>query len=300
MLQSQKGYNLIQLMLSMTLGLIVVVMGVAVYQKMSRHYDRTVEVLEHHSQALAVNELLTRLVDQAGVHSRYGTQAWQQKIFSGEMQPTLFGLNYPMVYAQNFPLINDNYLNLADPNSDILMLQVVDEVTYAHQVILPSEAVEIDLDEGLDLAFQKGRYVLLGDGYKSLLAIAEEDANTEKLILKDPLAVGLNAPIMIASGYRIVILYIRNTERLDIQGQPIYALYQRIIYGPSRSTTQELVAGVTSMQVEVFLDGEWQRVSSDLPRSAWDGDIHGLRVSYQIDGKTYQSVIALKGVSHAS
>ena len=54
------------------------------------------------------------------------------------------------------------------------------------------------------------------------------------------------------------------------------------------------------MQIEVYRDGDWQRVSNDLPRNAWDEDIHGLRVSYQIDGNTYQSVIALKGVFYAS
>lgn len=299
----QRGMSLVQLMLSMTLGIIVVVMGIAVYQKMSRHYDKTVTVLEHHTQVLAVNELLTRLVDQAGIHSPFGQQAWQQHFFVGGNSPKLFGLDYldyPHVYAQQYALLSGTTLTLADPDSDILMLQMVGDSTYlncntinGHQVC-PLQQGDEQFSTALDL--RDGRYFLISDAYKIALAVRKKDNETHDVVLTAPLPMGFHSPALVASDYRVVILYIRDTGRLDQQGDPILGLYQRSLLGPSSSSMQELVAGVEQMHIEVYYQSHWQRVDSSIPIQAWARDIAGLRVKYRIDGQAYTSVIALKGV----
>lgn len=281
----QQGFSLVELLITMALGLLLSVGLIDLYISNQKTYHLTQTLARMQEDARAAMQIMRRDIRMAGY---VGCGRLDEIVLHSvdEINKTrLVGWHDGRsTSSMRLPMTQQNL----KPNSDMLLLQSAEPNTVA---VTSTSNDKIQFAKKPD--FETGDSLLISDCHKADIFRFNQPHFLEPYTAAE------------VSRWQKIIYYLAETERNNKNAKPIYALYRRDLNGPATAQS-ELIGGVEDLQVQYgeatsagsyirYVDAEhvqdWQAVRSVKIALLLvsDAAVHHTPQTYVLLGKTYQA-----------
>lgn len=301
----QKGITLVELLISMTISLIVIGGAITTYISVKNIYKNINEQANNNVKALMVKQVFENILSNMGFACVYGSQNQSFEDNTGDNMLNI--LENGIASIGNMPFPNDYGL----PNSmesdcsgecfqagtDYLMIQRDTEYT---NTVSDSSGLVFTMPKNSIKELANDEYIITctANAY-NLMKISDVTNSGEELsiMISNSIDSSIGKGAYIGK-YELDIYYIRDTGRLDKSGNKVYSLYLYIKDSSSRGMSYELIDGVSNLKIsyvksEDVLQGNnisWSNIGST---TKLDKDVSGLKLSFDINGQTYNRIIPI-------
>ncbi|APC96811.1 PilW family protein [Francisella frigiditurris] len=301
----QKGITLIELLISMTISLIVIGGAITTYISVKKIYKNINEQADNNVKALMVKQVFENILSNMGFACVYGSQNQSFEDNTGDNMLNI--LEKGVASVGNVPFPNDYGL----PNSmesdcigecfqagtDYLMIQRDTEYT---NTVSDSSGLIFTVPKNSIKELANDEYIITctANTY-NLMKISDVTNSGEEssITISNSIDSSIGKGAYIGK-YELDIYYIRDTGRLDKSGNKVYSLYLYIRDSSSRGVSYELIDGVSNLKIayvksEDVLQGSnisWSNIGST---TKLDKDVSGLKLSFDINGQTYNRIIPI-------
>jgi type IV pilus assembly protein PilW len=291
------GVSLIEVLVTIAVGMIVMVMIVQSFFQMRRQNLESVETLHSYTEVVEADNIFRNLIDGAYISGNATYSPW--KLSSSQVNGSQINpLNYPIVYAQGVPLVA-GVPDDAQAGTDLLVVQTIDQPQILTTAIASGASSFTRPADGAS-AITAGRYMLLSsESHQNLIVSGNDVASGSTTIsLPGSTVINQNFPVgtTLYTDYVVRIIYIE--EETDNQGNIEDDLVQLSYDGTGDPIRTLLLAGVSDLQISYFdSNGQWVRVSANPPQmSDWYKQIRGLRFTYNLNGENHETIVAFRGL----
>jgi type IV pilus assembly protein PilW len=316
----QRGFGLVELMISITLGLFLSTAVIQVFlatNTSSRVQDSLAQVQENARFAM---RFLGKEIRMAGYMGCRSIGDINVNVIAEPASAVDFGIATALVGEDN--ITAGNILS-AVPGSDVLHIKKASESDVNVTGNMATNSANLQIENN-SLGFETGDYVIVSDCLNADLFRIENDLGTNgnaAATLAHTQLLGLNSSNSLSKPYQTdaevfafesIDYFVRDTGRNAAGGQPINALYMRRLIAGTGGVTGaavELVEGVENMQMSYGVDTDGDRAVDIYQTGAvvtdW-GSVLSVRVVLQlvanednVVGKTgdvnAQSIVDLNG-----
>ena len=271
----QYGIGLIELMISITLGLIIVAVVIQVYvsSKSTFRMQAALSGLQENGRLAA--SYLSQDIRMAGYMGcpfidEFGSPspkipfapvvAFPQADLSFDANNIIRGFDTvsggTSIYGTAASAMNAN--GGVVTNTDVLVVREAMNQSYSLQTNMTTKSADITLSAPLS-GINNGDYLVISDCQHADLFMLSSGSGTSTIKHTTPanstanLSTSYQANSAQVYGFQIITYFVGYTNRTTAGGNPIYALFVRKSTG-SRVTTDELIEGVRDMQLSFGLD----------------------------------------------
>ncbi|MFC4892332.1 PilW family protein [Pseudofrancisella aestuarii] len=301
----QKGITLVELLVSMTISVIVIGSSITTYVGVKKIYQNINQQANDNVKALMVKQAFENILSNMGFACVYGSQNQSFEDNTGDNMLSI--LEKGVASVGNMPFPNDYGLpgsmegdcsgECFQIGTDYLMIQRDTEYT---NTVSDSSGLVFTVPKNSIKELASDEYIITctANAY-NLMKISDISTNGEETSI----TISNNIDSSIGKGgyvgkYELDIYYIRDTGRLDKLGNKIYSLYLYIRDSSSRGMSYELIDGVSNLKIayvktEDVSQGSninWSSISS---ATRLDKNVSGLKLSFDINGQTYNRIIPI-------
>ncbi|MED7789238.1 prepilin-type N-terminal cleavage/methylation domain-containing protein [Francisella sp. 19X1-34] len=293
------GVSLVEVLVTMTVGLIVMVMIVQSFFQMRKQNVKSVQNLHSYTEVVEADNIFRNLIDGAYISGNATYSPWKlssSQVSGSEIDP----LSYPIIYAQGVPLVT-NIPADAQAGTDLLVVQTIDDPQILTTTIASGSSSLTRSADGAS-AVTAGRYMLLSSESHQNLISADSDVASGSTTINLSTNINQSFPVgaTLYTDYVVKIIYIR--EEADNQGNVENDLVELSYDGTGSSTPNVLLSGVSDLQISyIGTNGQWVRVSTTPPQMPeWYKQIRGLRFTYNLNDESHEVIVAFRGLGDNS
>lgn len=308
--RKSSGFTLVELMIATTISLLVIVAAVSIYISIKNQYAKYSNKHEINTKKLLVEQIFSNSISQIGYSSNYidkpkldNTSDNYNDIFSQYGALSVGRLPVKNVISISAILENDfssciTSQGCFQDNTDFLMIQKSTKSTTLSEVS-SNNAIKLNNFYDGSLAvdnFNLNDYaVLCNVDFCQLNKVANLSNNLLETANRVDNSFYKND---YAGIYVLEIYYIKDSKRLDVDGNKVYSLYKYVKNGSSAGSSYELVSDVSNLEIFYATDSDidttngniaWKR-APDLTYSIDNGNLKGIRIDFNIDGEPFSKV----------
>ncbi len=296
--KKHKGISLIEVLLTITIMMIVSTLIIQSLYQMHTSYKSSMEKFNTSNRDIEARAIFQNLINNSYISGNMICSFLIKKNVSVNQTLEVNPFDYPLIYAQQAPLISDkNYPTDVQTGTDILVLQAIDSPQTLTSSVSSGDQSILRLVDDNTSSVESGTFMMLTDGQEETLLSASETATDNDSIIHLSKKIDHSFPSgsVLYTDYSFKIIYIQDT------GQKEYALYEVFYTGINKVSEQVLLKGVSDLQISYNLNNTWQRVASeqnanDQYKRLWNREIKGIKINYLLDGKEQEAIISFNEV----
>ncbi|QEO56593.1 pilus assembly FimT family protein [Francisella marina] len=296
--KKHKGISLIEVLLTITIMIFVSTLIIQSLYQMHTGYKSSIEKFNTFNRNIEARAIFQNLINNSYISGNMICSFLIKKNVSVDQTLEINPFDYPLIYAQQAPLISDkDYPANVQIGTDILVLQTIDSPQTLTSPISSGDQSILRLVDDNTSSVESGTFMMLTDGQEETLLSASETAtdNDNLIHLSKKIDHSFPSGSVLYTDYSFKIIYIRDT------GQKEYALYEIFYTGSNKVSEQILLKGVSDLQISYNLNNTWQRVApeqnaNDQYKRLWNREVKGIKINYLLDGKEQEAIISFNEV----
>ncbi|WP_150466361.1 PilW family protein [Francisella sp. SYW-9] len=301
------GVSLVEVLVTIAVGMIVIVMIVQSFFQMRKQNLESVETLHSYTEVVEADNIFRNLIDGAYISGNATYSPWKLSLSQISSGSQIDPISYPIVYAQGAPLV-DGIPDDAQAGTDLLVVQTIDDPQILTTAIASGASSFTRPADGAS-AIAAGTYMLLSsESHQNLITVVSDVVSGATTVNLGTGGAGETASInqnfpsgsTLYTDYVVKVVYI--SEQEDAQGNIENDLVQLSYDGTGDPIRTVLLSGVSGLQINyVGVNGQWVRVSASPPQiSDWYKRIRGLRLTYNLNDESHETIVAFRGLGDNS
>ncbi|GAB4222992.1 MAG: hypothetical protein Kow0076_5030 [Francisella sp.] len=308
--KKNNGISLVEVLVVTAIMLVVSTIIINSLYHIRDFYNNLVTESKDYTEEIESEAIFRSLLENSYIHGRVNYSIFKAKNTDIGSIQDINPFDYPVIYAQQYPLIEGSVLNGtpdfpadAQVGTDVLVLQAIDSPQLISSGVTSGSSSITRVVNSSTPAVEDNVYMMITDTTNQTLLISNgAKTSTDSTIdLLYPITMDYPSGSTLYTNYETSIIYIRDTGTVDSSGNEIYQLYQRFYQTNNNGSGQVLLEGVSNMQISYNTGSGWQRVANidnadNNYKRLWEGEIKSIKINYDLNGTTHEVIIAFNSL----